>query len=95
VIQCVRHFIEAKKPIAAICHGPQLLVAAGGLRGRTCTAYPAVKPDLVAAGAEWREPAKGLDNAHIDGNLVTAPAWPAHAALMKSFLEVLGAPVRS
>ncbi len=93
VIQIVRHFAESAKPIAAICHGPQLLAAAGVLKGRTCTAYPAVRPDLTAAGSEWAAPSAGLDNAHVDGNLVTAPAWPAHPAWIRAFLEVLGTPV--
>lgn len=93
VIEIVRHFAESKKPLAAICHGPQVLAAAGVIRGRTCMAYPAVKPELVAAGAEWAEPSAELDNAHIDGNLVTAPAWPAQAAWVKAFLQVLGTPV--
>lgn len=93
VIEIVRHFAAGDKPIAAICHGPQLLAAAGVLAGRTCTAYPAVWPELQAASAEWIEPSAGLDSAHVDGNLVTAPAWPAHAAWMRAFLEVLGTPV--
>jgi protease I len=93
VLAIVRHFSEAKKPLAAICHGPQVLVAAGVLRGRTCTAYPAMRPDLTAAGCEWAETSPGLDNAHIDGNLVTAPAWPAQAAWVRAFLQVLGTPV--
>jgi protease I len=94
VIELVRHFAQANKPIAAICHGPQILVAAGICKGRTCTAYPAVRPDLEAAGARWAEPSPHLDNAHVEGNLVTAPAWPAQAAFMRAFLEVLGTPVR-
>jgi protease I len=93
VLAIVRHFAEAKKPLAAICHGPQVLTAAGVLRGRSCTAYPAVRPELDAAGSRWSEPSAGLDNAHTDGNLVTAPAWPAHAAFIRAFLEVLGTPV--
>jgi protease I len=94
VLDIVRHFAQARKPIAAICHGPQILVAAGVLKDRKCTAYPAVRPDLEVAGAKWVAPAEGLDDAHVDGNLVTAAAWPAHAAFVRAFLEVPGTPVR-
>jgi protease I len=93
VLRIVRHFHEARKPLGAICHGPQVLFAAGVLAGRSCTAYPAMRPDAQAAGAVWQEPSAGLDNAHVDGHLVTAPAWPAQAAWMRAFLQVLGTPV--
>lgn len=93
VVELVRHFYETGKPIAAVCHGPQLLVAAGAVAERACTAYPAVRPELVAAGCRWVEPSVGLDGAHVDGNLVTAPAWPAHPAWIRAFLQVLGTPV--
>ena len=89
-LSMVRHFAEAGKPIAAICHGPQVLAAAGVIQGRTCTAYPAVRPDLLAAGAEWAEVNETLSNAHVDGNLVTAPAWPAHPAWIAELLRLLG-----
>ncbi len=89
VLDMVRHFFEAEKPVAAICHGPQILTAARVVNGRHCTAYPAVRPELELAGATWVEPSAGFDNAHVDGNLVTAPAWPAHGAFMKAFLELL------
>jgi protease I len=94
VLEIVRHFAEKRKAIGAICHGPQILVAAGVLKGRTCNAYPAVKPDVCAAGATWSESSAGLDSVHVDGNLVTAPAWPAQAAFMRAFLDVLGTPVK-
>jgi len=90
VLDCVRHFAQARKPIAAICHGAQLLAAAEVLRGRSCSAYPAVAPEVRAAGGQYVEPSAGLDSAHVDGNLVTAPAWPAHPAWMAAFLKVLG-----
>lgn len=90
IIEIVREFRKADKPIAAICHGPQILVAADVVRGAKCTAYPAVKPEVVLAGAEWVEPTAGADNAVVDGKLVTAPAWPAHPAWMAKFVEVLG-----
>jgi protease I len=88
VITLVRHFAEANKPIAAICHGAQLLAAAGVLKGKSCTAYPAVGPEVKAAGGKWMDVA--VDKAHMDGRLVTAPAWPAHPQWLAKFLEVLG-----
>ncbi len=90
VVALVRHFLEQDKPLAAICHGPQLLVAAGKLEGKTSMAYPAVKPELEAAGCTWKEPAATMDDAHTDGKLVTAGAWPAHPAWIAAFLQVLG-----
>jgi protease I len=90
VIELVRHFSAAAKPIASICHGQQILVAAGVLEGATCTAYPALKPDIEMAGGSWHEVATTFDNAHTHGTLVTAPAWPAHPEWMRQFLAVLG-----
>ena len=69
------------------------LAAAGVIEGRTCCAYPAVRPDLEQAGSVWVDPNETFDNAHVDGNLVTAPAWPAHPAWIREFLKVLGTPV--
>ncbi len=88
VIAIARHFAEAGKPIAAICHGPQILVAAGVLKDRKCTAYPAVGPDITMAGGHYME--IPVDQAFTDGNLVTAPAWPAHPAWIAGFLKLLG-----
>jgi len=88
VIRMIRHFAETGKPIAAICHGPQLLTAAGVVDGRACSAYPAVGPELQSAGAQFV--AIDVDQAHADGNLVTAPAWPAHPRWLAKFLDVLG-----
>jgi protease I len=88
VLRIVRHFAEAKKPIAAICHAAQLLAAAGVLQGRSCSAYPAVGPEVKAAGGRWVD--VGFDQAHVDGNLVTAAAWPAHPQWLARFLAVLG-----
>ena len=88
VIKAVRHFAAAKKPIAAVCHGAQLLAAAGVIEGRSCSAYPAVGPDVTRAGGKYME--IPMDAAHVDGNLVTAPAWPAHPAWLGKFLAVLG-----
>jgi len=93
VIEIVQHFSQQNKPIAAICHGPQILAAAGVLSDRECTAYPTLQPELIAGSAKWIAPSNGLDSAHVEGNLVTAPAWPAHAAWIREFLEVLGTPV--
>jgi protease I len=92
VLALVRHFAEVKKPIAAICHGAQLLAAAGALEGRACSAYPAVAPEVTGGGGRYVELA--LDAAHVDGNLVTAPAWPAHPQWLARFLEVLGTRVQ-
>ena len=93
VLEIVRHFATVKKPIAAICHGPQILAAAGVLRDRTAQAYPALKPELALCGCRWTDPAPGLDDATVDGNLVTAAAWPAHPAWIRAFLKVLGTTV--
>ncbi len=93
VLEIVRHFSEANKPIAALCHGPQILAAAGVLNGKACSAYPTVQPEVESAGGDFIPPADTFDNAHVDGNLVTAPAWPAHPAWIREFLGVLGTPV--
>jgi protease I len=90
VLAIVRHFGATNKPIAAICHGAQLLAPAGILKGRHCSAYPACKPEIEMAGGTFVPPNQTFDNAHIDGRLVSAPAWPAHPAWIRAFLEVLG-----
>jgi protease I len=90
VLEIVREFDATKKLVAAICHGPQILAAAGVLKGRRSMAYPAVQPESVAAGAVWEPVSPGADNSVIDGNLVTAPAWPAHPAWIRDILKVLG-----
>lgn len=91
VLEIVRNFAQARKPIAAICHAAQLLAAARVLDGRRCSCYPAVSPDVTAAGGTYVE--VPMDEACVDGNLVTAPAWPAHPAWLAAFLEVLRAQV--
>ncbi|MCX6151831.1 MAG: DJ-1/PfpI family protein [Ignavibacteriales bacterium] len=88
VLDIVKHFANAKKPIAAICHGPQILAAAGVLSGKSCSAYPAVGPEVTEAGGKFQN--IPVDKAFVDGNLVTAPAWPAHPDWIAKFLEVLG-----
>lgn len=88
VLEVVRHFFDANKPVAAVCHGAQVLTAAGVVAGRTVSAYPAVAPEVRAAGGEYADIPIG--DAVTDGNLVTAPAWPAHPAWLAQFLAVLG-----
>lgn len=90
VLGIVRQFAEAKKPVAAVCHAAQLLMAADVIRGKRMQAYPACKPEVLAAGGVWDEPSAGLDSACVDEWLVTAPAWPAHPAWLRAFIEVLG-----
>jgi protease I len=87
VLTLVKEFDAAGKPIAAICHGIQILSAAGILKNRTCTCYPACSPEISLSGGIYR--AIGLDAALVDGNLVTAPAWPAHPAFCREFLKLL------
>ena len=93
VLALVRHFAEAKKPIAAICHAAQLLAAAGVLRGRSCSAYPAVAAEVRSSGGRYAD--VPMDSAHVDGNLVTAPAWPAHPKWLAEFLRLLGTRVEA
>ena len=90
VLEIVRYFADNDLPIAAICHGPQILAAAGVLKQKECCGYPAVGPEIEVVGGTFVGPSEGFDNAHVDGNLVTAPAWPAHPAWIRAFLEVLG-----
>lgn len=88
VLEITRHFAGENKPIAAICHGLQVLVAADVLEGKSCTAYPACGPDIIKVGGLYVHiPA---DEALVDGNLVTAPAWPAHPNWLAEFLKLLG-----
>ena len=88
VLRMVRHFSQANKPIAAICHGAQVLAAAGVVAGKACSAYPAVGPEVTLAGGKYMD--IPVDKAHVDGLLVTAPAWPAHPDWLAKFLQVLG-----
>ena len=88
VLKMVQSFSQANKPIAAICHGAQVLAAAGVITGKACSAYPAVGPDVNLAGGRYVD--IPVDQAHVDGNLVSAPAWPAHPDLLAKFLQVLG-----
>ncbi len=88
VLEITRHFAQTNKPIAAICHGLQLLAAADVLQGKRCTGYPACSPDVKSAGGIYID--IPVDQAIVDGNLVTAPAWPAHPHWLAEFLTVLG-----
>lgn len=94
VLDLVRAFAAQEKPIAAVCHGLQVLAAAGVLSGRHVQAYPACRPECDAAGAVWDEPSEGLDSACVDAEsgppLITAPAWPAHPAWIRALVEQLG-----
>jgi protease I len=87
VLKTVRHFFETGKPVAALCHGAQLLTAAGVAKGRSMSAYPAVAPEVTAAGGRYVS--LPMNEAHVDGNLVSAPAWPAQPAWLAKFLQVL------
>jgi deglycase len=88
VLNIVRHFANADKPIASICHGAQVLAAAGVLHGKSCSCYPAVAPDVTTSGGTFID--LKMDEAYTHGKLVTAPAWPAHPAWLSQFLQVLG-----
>lgn len=88
VVEAVQHFFSADKPVAAICHGAQLLAAAGVLKDRSCSAYPACRAEVEVAGGRYADIA--VDQATTDGKLVTAPAWPAHPDWIAQFLKVLG-----
>ncbi|MCY2983530.1 MAG: DJ-1/PfpI family protein [Planctomycetota bacterium] len=95
LLDIVRHFDSAKKPIAAICHGPQILAAAGVLTGKHCSCYPAVRYEVSSTGGTYVEPSAGFDSAHTDGNLVSAPAWPAHPAWIAQFAKLLGSKIEA
>lgn len=92
VIEIVRQFAAAGKPIAAVCHGAQLLSAADVIRGKKISAYPACAPEVRQAGAEFVDIA--VTEAVTDGNFVTAPAWPAHPAWLGQFLQRLGTEIK-
>jgi len=92
ILDIVKYFFKNNLPVAAICHGIQILTAANVVKGRKLTAYPAVGPEVTLAGGEFQDiPA---NHAFVDGNLVTSPAWPAHPAFIREFLKVLGATIK-
>ena len=93
VIEIVQQFTKANKPIAAICHAPQVLAAAGVLKGKKCSAYPATGPDVTLAGGEYVTVPMTEDV--VDGNLVTGPAWPALHSWLAKFLTVLGTKIEA
>jgi protease I len=95
VLEIVRHFASAQKPIAAICHGSQILAAAGTLKGLECCCYPACSTEVKLSGGTYVAPSSGFDSAHTDRNLVTAAAWPAHPAWMRQFLDLLGSRIEA
>jgi len=91
VLEIVKYFFENNKPVAAICHGIQILTAADVVRGRKLTAYPAVGPEVTLAGGDFQSIA--VDDVFVDGNLVTSPAWPAHPGFIREFLKIMGAEI--
>ncbi|AKU94441.1 ThiJ/PfpI family protein [Labilithrix luteola] len=93
VLEMVRHFASANKPIAAVCHGAQVLTAAEVIKGRRISAYPAVAHEVRLAGGEYAD--IPIDGAITDGNFVTAPAWPAHVAWLSQYLTLLGTKISS
>ncbi|WP_341225450.1 DJ-1/PfpI family protein [uncultured Arcticibacterium sp.] len=88
VLEIVKYFFNENKPVAAICHGIQILTAANVVKGRKLTAYPAVEPEVTLAGGDFQSIA--VDGAFVDGNLVTSPAWPAHPSFVREFLKIMG-----
>lgn len=91
VLEIVRAFDADKKPIAAVCHGPQILVAAGVIKDQAVSAYPACAPEVTLAGGKYSDIA--VDGVEVSGHLVTAPAWPAHPAWLAAFVALLGAKI--
>ena len=91
ILEIVRAFDAAKKPIAAVCHGPQILVAAGVIQNQMVSAYPACAPEVTLAGGKYSDIA--VDGVEVSGHLVTAPAWPAHPAWLAAFVKLLGAKI--
>jgi protease I len=93
VLEIVRYFMKENKPVAAICHAPQVLAAAGVLKGRKCSSYPATSPDVTLAGGTYVD--VGMAGALVDGNLVSGPAWPALHSWLAKFLAVLGTKIEA
>lgn len=88
ILDITKHFFKENKPVAAICHGIQILTAAEVVKGRKLTAYPAVGPEVILAGGDFQ--GVNVDEAVVDGNLVTSPAWPGNSAMIREFLKLLG-----
>ena len=93
VIEIVKEFFAAKKPVASICHGAQVLTAAGVLKGVTATAYAAVGPDVTLAGGNYQEVPADQAVVDADAKLVTSPAWPGNTAILAEFVKLLGAKI--
>jgi len=91
VLEIAQYFFSKNLPVAAICHGIQILTAADVVRGRKLTAYPAVSPEVKLAGGEFQ--VIPVDGVFVDGNLVTSPAWPAHPSFIREFLKIMGAKI--
>ncbi|GIO16706.1 protease [Cohnella xylanilytica] len=86
----VRHFLDADKPVGAICHGAQVFLALGDrsyFEGRTLSAYNACRLEVESLGATY---ASGT--LHVDGKLVTGHAWPDLPGFMREFLNLLRQP---
>lgn len=92
VVGLVKTFEDLKKPIASVCHGQLILAAAGVVKGRKCTAYPAVKPALIAAGAHWVEP-DTMAFCTSDENLITGATYDGHPEFIRLFIKALGAKI--
>ncbi|KAJ2079329.1 hypothetical protein H4R24_003861 [Coemansia sp. RSA 988] len=93
VLNVVRHFFDKNLPVAAICHALQILSAAGVLKGRSCSAFPMCKLDVIAGGGEYVHFEAESINVHVDGNLVSAPAYPAIGVWLREFIKLLGVKV--
>ena len=91
VLALVKDFFAANKPVAALCHGVQILAAADVLKGRKCSGYYACAPEVTTAGGSYEEIA--VDGVLVDGNLVTGVAWPAHPKWLAAFVALLGAKI--
>ncbi|WP_418262382.1 DJ-1/PfpI family protein [Flavobacterium faecale] len=91
IIDMVKYFFLTDKPVAAICHGIQILTAADVVKGKKLTAYPAVAPEVTLAGGDFQSIA--ANEAYVDGNLVTSPAWPGHPSFIREFLKLMGATI--
>ena len=93
VLEIVRYFMKENKPVAAICHAAAVARRCRGLKGRKCSCYPATAPDVTLAGGTYVEVA--MNEAVVDGNLVTGPAWPALHSWLAKFLTVLGTKIEA
>lgn len=89
VLDCVRKFSDSGRPIASVCHGQLILAAANSVKGRKCTAYPAVKPVLIDAGAHWVEP-ETMKACVVDGNIITGATYEGHPEFIQLFVRALG-----